>query len=651
MAAVLRDIYKSLIQCRGLKCDGCNHGNDYYSNGYRCIFSGDFFHKECTESSVQICNLYHPQHSLHLKILSGNEDAHGDCKLCRGNLPKMYYYCYICDFAIDLICARKEVTITIEDPNTHKHHLSLVPKMVMFTCHLCGLLDDRFPYACNLCDLNFHKDCAKSIPEINYSCHPKHLLKRLTRIPSYSDRKCCLCENKLQNLFYHCSICNFSVDVNCEKNPPPFTLFQPKAHEHSLTLMPQRIIFCNACGTNDGTNPYVCLPCNFMIHQKCIDIPYVIKTSRHDHRIYYNYSLVAGDWKCGVCHKEINWICGAYSCSKCLYFAIHLRCATRFGIWDGIELEGIPENTLEVKSYEIIEEGVIQHFGHENHTLKLKEESDAYDEFMSCNACSYTIFSSQFYSCMECDDFILHKSCAYLPKTKMDSFYKMSTTLITTFRRNSINVCTACRNIFKGFVYASDDLFVFLDVRCGSISEPFLHEIHLLHSLYINYPKEDRFCNACGDKATMVLSCEECEFSLDIKCSILPQTAKHTNDKDHVWALCYGENTSKQCWCEICEEKLNLKKWFYSCDHCGITSHIKCTLGDFIWFKQEFDAKSTGFVQFLNNNIYRIFNNHVTRLICDYCDSRCHLPSVLKAKGKIVCSLRCFQKLMQCEIS
>ncbi|CAB78643.1 reverse transcriptase like protein [Arabidopsis thaliana] len=166
-------------------------------------------------------------------VLTENEEAYGNCKLCRGNLPKIYYYCLICDFSIDLICAKKEVMEIIEGPKAHEHPLFLLPKMTMFTCHLCGLQDDRFPYACNLCNLSFHKDCAESTPEMKYSCHPKHILKRLTRVPS--------------------------VDINCAKNPLPSTIVHLKAHEHLLTLMPQRNFVCDACGMDDDPNPYIVL--------------------------------------------------------------------------------------------------------------------------------------------------------------------------------------------------------------------------------------------------------------------------------------------------------------------------------------------------------------------------------------------------------
>ncbi|KAJ4912536.1 Cysteine/Histidine-rich C1 domain family protein [Raphanus sativus] len=368
------------------------------------------------------------------------------------------------------------------------------------------MLDDRFPYACDTCGLSFHKDCAESLPELNYSCHPKHSLKRLTRVPSYTNGKCCLCKSKLHLVFYHCSICNFSVDVRCARNPPPLILDHPKAHEHQLTLLPRRTFVCDACGMDDDPNPYICLQCNFMVHRNCIDIPHIIKVSRHVHRISYNDCLKAGDWKCEVCLKEIIWTCGVYSCSKCPDFAIHMRCVTRFGIWDGIELESILEDATDTKAYQVIEEGVITHFIHKNHTLKLKEGEDSNRECRRCTACTYPIFSSLFYDCTK---------CAYLPKKKIDPFYKMSMTLASN--TYDLSLCDACQNYFEGFVYTSDNDIIRLDVRCGSISEPFVHEGHPDHSLYVSYSTKDKFCNACGDKAHMTSNVLFCQRWLNTK--------------------------------------------------------------------------------------------------------------------------------------
>ncbi|XP_010449870.1 PREDICTED: uncharacterized protein LOC104732042 [Camelina sativa] len=178
---ILNKMY-TLIRSRGLKCDGCNLGKDYHSDGYRCFHSGVFFHKECANSDLEINNRYHPQHSFHIKAVAENEDVYGECKVCRG------------------------------------------------------------------------------------------------------------------------------------------------------------------------------------------------------------------DWKCGVCHKMMIWTFGAFTCLKYPNLSIHLRCATRFRIWDGTELEGIPENILEVKSYEPTEEGTITHFSHLDHTLKLNEENDTNDKCRWCKAYLYPIY-------------------------------------------------------------------------------------------------------------------------------------------------------------------------------------------------------------------------------------------------------------------
>ncbi|KAH0902736.1 hypothetical protein HID58_042239 [Brassica napus] len=542
---ILKKVY-ALYPTRGLKCDGCSLGENYY---------GD-----------EICNLYHPQHSLKIKVCAKNNNVQQECKLCRINLPKMYYYCSICDFAIDLICVKKEVKKEIGDSKIHEHLLSLVPEMVSFTCHLCQVLDDRFPFVCNLCDLSFHQDCAESISEINYSCHPQHPLKRFTRVPNRTGENCCLCGNKLHNVFYHCSVCNFSVDINCVKNPPPFSLLQPKAHEHPIILMPQRSFVCNACGMDDDPNPY-------------------------------------------------------------------------FGIWDGIELEGISETNIELKSYEVVEEGLIKHSSHQNHVLKLNEESDADVEAIVCEACVYPVFCGPFYSCTECDNYILHQKCAHLPKKKIDSFYKMDITLFPCDKMETIlGLCEVCQHFFQGFRYITKD-DITLDMRCGSISEPFFHESHPHHPLYIDFTG-NKTCKACGDEATFILSCQECGYFLDIKCPFLPNKVKHKYDKNHFLFLCYGKNPSDQYLCEICEEELNSEKWFYRCDECCITFHIKCTLGDLISLKQIVDAEPI--------KLEVIRNIHMTRLVCAVCHSRCHFPYMLKCSSPLgmdtLCSLQCFRQ-------
>ncbi|KAG2249595.1 hypothetical protein Bca52824_089223 [Brassica carinata] len=224
---------------------------------------------------------------------------------------------------------------------------------------------------------------------------------------------------------YHCSICKFSVDVDCMRDPPPLAIFFSKAHEHQLNLIPRKISFdCDACGMAGS-----CQQCDFMIHQSCTDLLEIINVNRHEHRLSRRLHLSPGSWVCGFCHKEVDWSYGAYSCSVCPNYAIHSKCAIRDDVWDKLELKGIQEEPQEIEPFKVINENLICHFSHEKHSLQLNEESVISDGSIRCEACVLPIYSQPFYRCMQCD-FILHKTCAYLPRKKRHFYHDKPLTLI-----------------------------------------------------------------------------------------------------------------------------------------------------------------------------------------------------------------------------
>jgi len=74
----------------------------------------------------------------------------------------------------------------------------------------------------------------------------------------------------------------------------------------------------------------------------------------------------------------------------CGDYVVHSRCALGKDVWDGEDLENVPEedNKLQdVTSFDIISDGVILHFLHDHH-LRLKV-SILYDENKFCqDVCS-----------------------------------------------------------------------------------------------------------------------------------------------------------------------------------------------------------------------------------------------------------------------
>ncbi|XP_056862196.1 uncharacterized protein LOC108851078 [Raphanus sativus] len=406
---------------------------------------------------------------------------------------------------------------------------------------------------CDSCSKMWHLDCIPDSPDdINHPFHSYHPLELLIDVPQPPDQpkgRCDACQQELNSYFYHCSLCDFSMHVRCSKNPPPPIVETPKCHEHTLTCMVRNDTFtCNACGTHGELCPYVCAPCGVMFHQECIDLPHVININRHDHRVSHAYSLGFGNRKCMICLKVVDWRYGAYSCSTCPDYVVHSKCATRLDVWDGEELEGVPEEYFDVSPFEVIEEGVsIKHFSHEEHILYRIEddEDDILDGSMRCEACVHPIFSETHYKCMDGCEFILHEACANLPLRKR---HWLSTTPFYLNANNdetneSMFRCGACQTISNGFRYESDE-GVTLDMRCAFVISAYCdYECHP-HTLFLTI-MDKGFCGGCKLTKKHVLRCteSECDFSLCLVCATLPKKIER-KAYEHFLFLCHGEKAS-----------------------------------------------------------------------------------------------------------
>ncbi|XP_023636923.1 uncharacterized protein LOC17882917 [Capsella rubella] len=291
------------------------------SDGYYCKTCDFFVHKNCGDSSECIEHPSHPAHTLKLLL-----KVVRSCDLCGRNIKNVIYHCEICDFDVDLYCAKYPPPEVLEISETHHHKLTLIKKspnesteLDMFDCAKCGEVAGKvwcgFPYKCHECDLSFHVDCVWNPPEVNplsevnHSYHTLHPLKlHIGQPPDYSDGKCRLCARKIDDrIFYHCSACNFSLDMRCVLNTPQQSVMDLKVHAHQLTLLPRLDSFtCNACGLKGDRSPYVCFQCGFMIHQECLSLPRVININRHDHRVSRTSVLGAVNSVCGVCHHKVD---------------------------------------------------------------------------------------------------------------------------------------------------------------------------------------------------------------------------------------------------------------------------------------------------------------------------------------------------------
>ncbi|KAG7593264.1 DC1 [Arabidopsis thaliana x Arabidopsis arenosa] len=431
--------------------------------------------------------------------------------------------------------------------------------------------EDASHFRCKDCNGEDHEECEKTPVEVKHPLHPKHSLQLVSQKSSrIQTRKCFCCDEDLEKIFYYCSDCDYAMNIVCAEKPPVLYIDHPNWHNHTLALFPrQAFLTCNVCALADSSSPiYMCPPCDFVVHLRCINLPRVIRISRHPHRISFTPLFDQQDRSCGVCREKIDSDYGGYSCIKddCSYGA-HSRCATQRNVWDGIELEGVLEEIEEeVEPFVTISDGIIQHFSHQQHHLRLDENKDRdYDDSMLCDACITPIYFGNLYSCMQCS-FILHEECANLSRKIHHPIHPHMLSLAGGYNdvRKYEDKCSACPwSCIAGFFYVcvKEGCYFKLHVQCATISEPLVHGSHMDPLFLTSKPGEQRGCSVCKDSrlecTNETFNCIKCDFALCFGCATLPQNVRYKHD-NHILTLSYGKETNTMTyWCEVCEGKMS----------------------------------------------------------------------------------------------
>ncbi|CAN8271274.1 unnamed protein product [Cochlearia groenlandica] len=547
------------------------------------------------------------------------------------------------------------LTLTNKDL-TKEQHSSIV-------CDSCkmSLISNSDLYFCEICDSYFHKECVESPLIFKHPSHPFTSFQLYVR-PTYCFEywECVCCEKPITSMGYYFSTNKISMHPLCALKPIPIVIDQPKRHPHPLTFFPkQAFLPCNVCGLIKEFIPtYVCVRCVFVVHQDCIYSPYVIRISRHHHRISFTFSLPSGKLSCGVCRQKVDNNCGAYSCGKCDGYFVHSRCALRGDLWDGEELEGVLEEPeIVVEPFEMIADGIILHFSHD-HLMKL-EISRVYNESKICQACVLPIYEGSYYSCMndQCD-FILHEICASAPLKKHHPLHSrpLMLTVVTDGYENQLYnkgyfTCSACNRESRGFVYEdrTRDLHFTLDLRCASVSEPFNYQGHK-HPLFLNLTPEEeksavcKICHGTSEESMTCskLNCIECDYTICFECATLPYKAKYKHDKHYLTFQEEKKEKDYSDWCEACERKISdsTKYGYYSCNECCTTLHIDCLLGADMYMKPGQMVKDYFDV------VDIIRNNTTCRPSCLTCQKRCQHKVVFTLLGVENCSISCLKSLL-----
>ncbi|CAL5341102.1 unnamed protein product [Camellia sinensis] len=340
-------------------CEEPISGLYYHCRGISCHFA---IHNSCTEIPryIQHQSLHSPQHNILLSCIDNSPSEARQCNACGCGVNKIAYKCHNCSFRLHVRCYflltknpknhDQQQQQRQQPKSNHPHDLILcdLDKDMKFsyTCTCCDLLiiDDGYGddgggcdggsvvvYVCLVCPALLHKSCAKLPWKIDHPFHPSHslLLCRKARC------QCNACGKKPNGFTYHCSECEFHLDVHCASLKPIQTQTQTQtqtqndkvqfnfSHPHSLIFCnkprsPRFPIHCFVCRL-----PFVdsmicfCPKCKVLMHKSCVDLPQEIKHVLHpEHTL--NLWYIPGWRYCRACRRDSHAF--LFKCLQCKWY-------------------------------------------------------------------------------------------------------------------------------------------------------------------------------------------------------------------------------------------------------------------------------------------------------------------------------------------
>ncbi|KAL9336232.1 hypothetical protein Peur_070720 [Populus x canadensis] len=483
------------------------------------------------------------------------------------------------------------------------HPLILINQVLEYSCELVICSGCEGPiwgpcYSCTSCYFFLHKKCAELPREIKRRIHRRHPLHLLAKPPShYTECVCDRCDKTFKSFVYHCSSCEFDLDIKCAFQPGFFEVDSQFPHkDHPLILNEEKEyhgegVRCSVCKEPMSGPSYSCTSCNFFLHKKCAELPTEIKRQLHpEHplRLLPNHDMI-----CDFCN-ETCYESFVYFCIVCDY-NLHIKCACPPCI-------------------DAADQNQRHQFRRLLNPPSLKSIS------FTCNACGTDGDDSPFV-CTMCQ-ILVHEECISLPRT-LKTVLHHHPHIIHTYHPQqcikSINkYCGICRREVDteyGVYYCPDCDFV-AHVKCSReygdsateiveeneeeqsvtaddqfmepsfrvvreikhgeerIIEEIEHFSHQHNLILIDKVDDDLKCDACMlPISTPFYSCASCNFFLDKTCIELPRRKKwqyHQLQLRSSWS----QGAHDLIWCHVCKQ--DFRGLWYRCATCRLCIDVRC---------------------------------------------------------------------------
>ncbi|XP_047963897.1 uncharacterized protein LOC125208348 [Salvia hispanica] len=451
----------------------CTSAECTFAMHIRCAQGSDIMYAAAEGGKRTIHHLSHPEHQL----LFLRRSCSFKCDACGTTGAKGSSYACTnddCEYWIHERCASLPQNIQREE---HHHSLSLsfhVPSEYLrydYRCDVCSkrLVTNHWVYHCVLCSYVVHLSCAfdksllttrkKGIMEfpINDAAVGEDLIGPFVRRQGVDAHTLIPHQDVVDYKFHHHKLTLVSSSSSLSFKEVLEEENSDDDDEEDYSYRKSELI-CNGCITpilakqtsfSSSSSSSSCLSsskdnyyymrcsissCKYYLHLACFRLPTQISSlpllHKHENENDHNLVLQSGDnrkpwnWKlCNVCYIETNGL--FYSCTKCNYFKVDIKCAS------------MPDT--------------IYHAAHSPHPLNLLSNEDTWRQgYSSCDACNDLIkYGRNSYACGTYN-FIVHFQCAVLPasttSSRWDKHHPLLLTHDATLNRPGEFYCNQCED-------------------------------------------------------------------------------------------------------------------------------------------------------------------------------------------------------------
>ncbi|KAL3737940.1 hypothetical protein ACJRO7_019462 [Eucalyptus globulus] len=595
------------------------------NQSYCCKECKFFLHKSCAELSRELKHYLHPDN---LTLCDTAKLGCRYCDSCGKRFRGFTYRCQMCNFDLDIECARKSTNGSkVKKQIQHfSHGDPLILEEVIDEdkerwCRACERRCLTNTYYCGSCQFFIHKPCAELQQELHHPAH-LHTLKLCPTVDDDAGLSCDFCGEIFHGFVYQCNECQFHLDVICAQQLPSSETRGQKqtdhfGHRHPLTLRlrddEDDIFKCRACDERCLGPVYGCEQCKYFLHESCAELP--LERGHFYHEQHPLKLQVAKYHNCALCGNRIEGY--TYRCEQC-DFDLDVLCAQMTSMRPG---EG--RVTRPRKKVEDIKK---QHFCHE-HVLTGSEKSE--EDRVFCSGCKKQC-SGLTYACDTCK-FYLHEACSELPREYEHFFHPLHK--LTLQNSHSGVYCRACEKKCRGFTFSCKECNFHLDVVCAMKVEkvtrdPACYIPHFSHGhpLKITDEEWNTTCLACSKQrldSGLIYGCKKCRVWLHKSCAELPQKINHFFHKECTGQLNLEVRSTleprlRKVKCRACHKEC--QGFIFRCELCRFKLDVECALMPSIIPEGTQTKCSSGHGHPLQ---LRQINGDATVRWCSVCENRC----------------------------